>query len=211
MASTWRRLRELWIGLAAFALTSAALMMFASAAHAQYSDGYTFLKGVKDRDGAKVQPLLDKPGTTIVNARDSDTGDTALHIVVRGRDMVWTNYLLAKGADANARNTAGETPLIVAVHLGWVEGAQALIARRAGVNTGNSRGETPLILAVQARDPEMVRLLLANGADPKQGDRATGMSARDYAARDPRAAAILKMIDEAKPAAPKPAVAGPVF
>lgn len=201
-------MRELWIGLAAFALTGAA-MVFASAAHAQYSDGYTFLKGVKDRDGSKVQPILDKPGSTVVNTRDPDNGDTALHVVVRGRDQVWTNYLLAKGADPNARNNAGETPLQAAVQLGWVEGVSMLIARNANVNLGNTRGETPLIMAVQARDIAMVRLLLTNGADPKQGDRATGMNARDYAARDNRAAPILKLIDETKPAAKKPEVAGP--
>ncbi len=70
-----------------------------------------------------------------------------------------------------------------------------------------SSGETPLILAVQQRDPAMVRLLLAQGADPKISDRVAGKSARDYAAEDNRAAAILKLLDDAKP---KAAVTGPV-
>jgi hypothetical protein len=53
----------------------------------------------------------------------------------------------------------------------------------------------------------MVRLLLSRGADPRRTDNVAGMSALDYARQDPRAAAVLKML-EAKAAPAKP-VAGP--
>jgi len=43
------------------------------------------------------------------------------------------------------------------------------------------------------------------GANPAKHDLSAGYSARDYAVRDPRAAAILKAIDEAHPR-PKTAV-----
>jgi ankyrin repeat protein len=182
-----------------------------SPAPAQFSDSYQFLKAVRDRDGAKVTEYLDKPGTTIVNTRDYSTGDTALHIVVQRRDPQWLAFLLAKGADPDARDRNGNTALAVAAQLGWVDGATALLARRANVNATNDRGETPLILAVQRRDPATVRLLLANGADPKITDHIAGMSARDYAARDSRSAVILKAIDEAKPVKPAAQVAGPTL
>ena len=51
-------------------------------------------------------------------------------------------------------------------------------------------GETPLIVAVQQRQPPIVKLLLAAGADPDKTDSAAGYSARDYAKRDSRAREI---------------------
>ncbi len=64
------------------------------------------------------------------------------------------------------------------------------------------------MLAVQKRDIALVRLLLAKGADPKRTDSVSGYSALDYAKRDGRAAAIVKLLEApaAKPARP---VAGP--
>lgn len=193
----------LWIGLIAFVLTGALLLALTPPARAQFSDSFNFLKAVKDRDGAKVQPLVDKPGSTIINAKDPVTGETALHIVVRGRDSTWTGFMIAKGANLDARDAAGETPLIAATRIGWVEGADLLLGRGARVDLANGRGETPLIVAVQTRNLPIVRLMLSFGADPKLTDNAAGLSARDYAARDPRAAPILKMLDEAKPAPKK--------
>ncbi len=83
-----------------------------------------------------------------------------------------------------------------------------LLRRGASVDLANSRGETPLMLAVQKRDIALVRLLLAKGADPKRTDSVSGYSALDYAKRDGRAAAIVKLLEApaAKPARP---VAGP--
>ena len=54
----------------------------------------------------------------------------------------------------------------------------------------------------------MTRLLLTEGADPAKRDTSTGMSARDYAVRDGRSDAIIRLMDEIK-AAPKKGVAGP--
>ena len=52
----------------------------AAPARAQFSDSYNFLKAVKDKDGGKATEFLDKPGNTVVNTRELDTGDTALHL-----------------------------------------------------------------------------------------------------------------------------------
>ncbi|HWW65549.1 MAG TPA: ankyrin repeat domain-containing protein [Sphingomonadaceae bacterium] len=177
-------------------------------AQAQFSDSYRFLKAVRDHDGAKVTEYLDKPGT-IINTRDYSSGETALHIVVQRRDSQWLAFLLTKGADPNIRDSKGNTPLALAAQLGWVEGATQLIARHANINTTNDRGETPLILAVQRRDLQTVKLLLQYGADPKIADHIAGMSARDYAERESRSPGLLKAIDEAKPAKPAGAIAGP--
>ena len=181
---------------------SMALALAAAPASSQgsYSDSYSFLKAVKERDGAKVTELINAPGSVVVNTRDRTNGEGALHYMVRARDIIWLNFLLGKGARPDIQSNRGDTPLTLAAQIGWAEGAELLLARRASADLANGRGETPLILATQRRDLVMVRLLLARRADPKRTDNVAGMSALDYARQDPRAAAVLKLL-EAKPAA----------
>ena len=191
------------------ALAASMVLMLAAPASGQgsFSDSFSFLKAVRERDGDKVTDLVSEPGTTVINTRERGSGEGALHIVVRGRDLTWLTFLLGKGARPDIQSNRGETPLTLAAQIGWVEGAEQLLARRASVNLANGRGETPLVLATQRRDIAMVRLLLSRGADPKRTDNVAGMSALDYAKQDPRAGAVLKLL-EAKAAPAKP-VAGP--
>jgi uncharacterized protein len=172
-----------------------------------FSDSYTFLKAVKDKDGAKVTELVSEPGSVVINTRDRSSGEGALHYVVRSRDLSWLAFLLGKGAKPDLQSNRGDTPLTLAAQIGWLDGVEQLLARRASVDLANGRGETALILATQRRDVPLVRLLLARRADPGRTDKVAGMSALDYAKQDPRAGAVLKLL-EAKLAPAKPA-AGP--
>lgn len=160
-----------------------------------FSEGYTFLKAVRERDGNTAERILSNPSSTAINVRDPGTGETALHILVRGRDSGWLGYMLGRGARPDAGDREGNTPLILAAQLGWLDGAEILLARRANPNLGNSRGETPLIFAVQRRDMPMVRLLMQHRADPNQTDHVAGNSAIDYARQDNRATAILRVLE----------------
>ena len=178
------------------ALAAAALSLLAMPALGQsFSESYNFLKAVRDRDGATVQGMVATPNPAVLNAREGSDGEGALHIVTRGRDLNWLNFLLSRGARPDLQNNEGVTPLMLAAQLGWFEGAEILLARDADPNLGNSRGETPLILAVQRRDLAMVRLLRSQGADPNQTDNVAGYSALDYARQDRRAAAILRELE----------------
>ena len=69
---------------------------------------------------------------------------------------------------------------MIAARLGHVEGVTALLEYGARVDPLSSTGETPLIAAVHRRDIPLVRVLLANGANPDRTDN-SGRSARDYA------------------------------
>lgn len=191
-------------------LTAAALiaMLVAPAAAQKFSDSYTFLKAVKDRKGGEATALLSQPGSTVINARGSD-GESALHIVARERDLTWLGFLLGKGARPDIENKEGSTPLALAAQLGWIDGARVLLSRGAKVDAANGRGETPLIIAVQRRDIPMTRLLIQAGADPNRTDNSAGYSALDYAKRDARAAALLRVLEEAP--AKKREAAGPVM
>ena len=152
----------------------------APAAAQLYSDGYEFLKAVKERDGQAVTDFLDQPGSTLINSRDLATGQSALHIVTERRDLTWIRFLRQKGANVDQADKKGVTPLQVASNLGFVEGVEELLRGGARVDQGNGAGETPLISAIHRRDVAMARLLLANGANPDLNDN-SGRSARDYA------------------------------
>ena len=174
----------------------------AAVAPAIGESGEAFVRAVRERDGAKVEELLQGSGPTLINAKDVN-GDTALMVAVSRRDSVWTAFLLSNGADPNLANRKGETPLIAAARIGYLQGAEWLVIRRARVDEANRMGETPLIVAVQARQAPLVKYLLSKGANPDKTDNAAGYSARDYAKRDNRNPELLRLIESAK----KPAAA----
>lgn len=177
-------------------------------AQAQFRGGYAFLQAVENRDGNKATDAL-KDDSTLINARNPDTGETALAIVVKRRDATWLRFLLGKGADPAIADRQGVTPLMHSALLDFTDGAEELLNRNAPVDQTNRRGETALILAVQAKNSAMVRLLVRRGANPDKADHIAGMSARDYAKRDDRSGQLLALLD-AKPDAPLRDI-GPVF
>lgn len=164
-----------WLAMAA------AMALAAPAAAQMFSEGYNFLKAVKERDGDTVTEALNAPGNTLINSRDISSGQSALHIVTERRDVTWIKFLSQKGANPNVADKTGTTPLMVAVGLGFVEGAEALIKAGARVDVTNTAGETALIASIHRRDVGLMRLLLANGANADRTDN-SGRSARDYVA-----------------------------
>ena len=172
MARAGLRMVAIAISLAACAAAPVAAQMM--------SEGYEFLEAVRERNGTKVTNALQQPGSVIVNARDIASGETALHIVTARRDAVWIRFLTQNGANPNVRDKEGNSPLSIAVGLGFVEGAEDLIKAGARIDETNSTGETPLISAILRRDTRMVEMLLENGANPDRTDN-TGRSAREYA------------------------------
>ena len=186
-------------------VTALVLATLATApAAAQFSDAYTFIKAVRDKDVAKAKPLIDKPGTTIVNARDGDTGETALIIATKRSDVPWMGFVLQAGADANLKDRSGNTPLLLASIAGFEEGVRVLLLVGAKPDLANGLGETPLIKAVQARDAVVAKMLIDAGANADVVDHAGGYSARQYAAQDPRGGPIAKLLKDAPGRTAKP-------
>lgn len=178
-------------------LAAAIMLAGAAPAAAQFSDGYNFLKAVRDRDVQKAKALIDKPGSTLVNSRDVTSGETALMIAIKRRDAPWLAFLLQNGADPNMKDNEGNTPLIVAAMSAFSDGVRLMLAGKAQVDATNGRGETALIKSVQMKDAPSVQLLLNAGADPDRRDSFAGMSAREYAARDIRSGPVAKLMTEA--------------
>ena len=198
--------------VAALALAASGLSL-ALPAQAQFSSSYKFLEAVRKKEGQQVTDMLAARGSTLVNTRDISTGDTAMHIVVARRDLTWVRFLAAKGANVNARNTKGETPLQLASNIGFSEGVEALLGLGAKVDEPNSTGETPLIAATHRKDAAMARVLLKAGASASRNDN-SGRSALDYAMLDGRSNPVLAEIENAAKIAtskPKAATYGPKF
>jgi len=90
--------------------------------------------------------------------------DEALRRAAEQGSTARVQRALARGADVNARNRWGGTPLHVAASRGHVAVAELLIARGADVNALDRDNETPLHGAVRNGHPAMTRLLLEQGA-----------------------------------------------
>ena len=74
--------------------------------------------------------------------------------------------LLQAGADVNAPQPGGETPLMTAARTGDVSTVKALLAHGADVKAKESwKGQTPLMWAAADNHPDVITLLLKAGAN----------------------------------------------
>ena len=120
-----------------------------------------------------------------VNTRDA-TGSTPLHDVLKMRDhtnvaqlplhrgdigavykghLNVASLLLMHGAEPNACDARGWTPLHLASIRGYLEVVNMLLDRGANANLREEHGQTPLYLAVFGGHADTARTLIAHGAD----------------------------------------------
>ena len=191
------------------------------------SGGLTpLLYAARENCGACVDVLLKNRAD--INLPDPD-GVSPLLVAIMNANWDLARQLIEAGADVNQWDIFGETPLLNAVNLrNRIDGGKAsidpinrttglailrlLLERGADPNiqlffkpanaTGalNTRGVTPLIRAAAAGDVEVVKLLLAHGADATMysGDRQRPIHAV-IAGRAPESQAleVIKLLHEA--------------
>jgi ankyrin repeat protein len=95
---------------------------------------------------------------------------TPLDIAARTGNVARIRALVAAGADPNAPGRGGTrwTPLLHAIHKGQRASVTALIEAGADVNRASPSGLSPLEMAAGNGQADIVRRLLAAGADPRE-------------------------------------------
>jgi ankyrin repeat protein len=111
-----------------------------------------------------IQALLSAPGIDI-DAKSPD-GDAALILAAQNGNDEAVKALINKGANVNAANNNGWTPLMSAAQHGHLTTIQILLsAKGIDIDTKNSDGATALILAAANGKDDIVKELINNGAD----------------------------------------------
>ncbi len=103
-------------------------------------------------------------------------GETPLILLVDQNRLQEVSVLLQAGAKVNMKSEVGETPLVLAAEKGSVEMVKLLLAYGADVNDASyfkRAVDSPLDAAARGKHPEIVRILLDNGASLRgQGEKA---------------------------------------
>ena len=132
------------------------------------------LSAVEQGDVPSIAAVLDA-GAPIRCA--DDKGSTLLHVLV----IEWiqdeddgppsdpvAKLLIDRGADANALDSTGKTPLMLACVLQKIEAVQGLLAAGANPNAAGPDSSSALECALRGGDPDIVTALLRGRANPNQ-------------------------------------------
>lgn len=158
-----------------------------------------------ENDVELVQLYLD--AGTPVNLKNK-YGLTALIVAAQHHFSPLVNLLLSKGADPNAADNGGRTPLHEALDLPYYFTmsdftqpytydvstktiAQYLLNKNANVNAPDNSGVTPLMIAAKSGNAEVIALLVRHGGDASLLD-AEGKNAFGYAQGKPAISALMQ-------------------
>jgi ankyrin repeat protein len=98
--------------------------------------------------------------------------DKELFQAVAKGDIGAVRVLLTNGADLEAKDDRGDTPMIVAAGNHNVAAVKLLLEKGADVSARNNYEETALIEAARSMDPELLRVLLDGSPDIKDKNAA---------------------------------------
>ncbi|KAF5615103.1 ankyrin repeat [Fusarium sp. NRRL 52700] len=132
-----------------------------------------------ERDDQRITPVLQAAAChdpeeveilqhllTDASSKEKMAGDITLaHIAALHGHSNSLRLLLERGADANAADVEGRTPLHLAAHYSHLECISLLLAHGANVNAKAKDRGTPLHDAANSADEECILLLLDAGAD----------------------------------------------
>lgn len=124
--------------------------------------------------------------------------DDALRIAAHESSLTdCVAYLVARGANVNAMDDKGRTPLAMATWGGRIANVRFLLEHGADVRVYQLCGDEmpPLISAARLGYPEIVQLLLAHGADPNIQIKASNKSVLTEIRYDTEPATLKMLLD----------------
>lgn len=124
-------------------------------------------------------------------------GETAAGLFdpIAREDLEGLEAALAAGADPNAGDRWGMTPLAKAVTRGRLELVACLLRHGARPDQGDDAGNSPLMQASARGQIDIAKALLEAGADPA-GANKWGFGARDWSSWSDRAGEIQALLRE---------------
>lgn len=126
---------------------------------------------------------------------DTAADPTLVLKAIRQGDDAAVSRIAQASSIPNQCDAEGNTPLIIAAHIGTPGAVKSLLELKADPNATNRAGVTALLRA--AADPEKVALLLAHGANPNVRS-SLGHTPLMLAARSPRATESVRLLLEHK-------------
>lgn len=130
----------------------------------------------------------------IVRPAPAQELNSQLTDAARSQDTGEVKRLLQAGADPNARDKNGRTPLMEAASEGYTQTVRVLLESSADVNATDRVGWTALFWAAFSRRTETLRALAAHGADVNARD-GEGRTALFWAASSGYTDVVLALID----------------
>ena len=139
--------------------------------------------------------LLGAAPAALAQQASADTSASALHWAAYRNDLAAVRRLLGEGADPNAANRFGVTPLHEAATVGNAEMLEAMLQAGGDANAVFGEGETVLMTAARAGDVASVKVLLAHGGKPDATENWHGQTALMWAAIENHSDVVQLLID----------------
>lgn len=125
-------------------------------------------EAVRNNDTVTLRRVIFDHSFVKLNSLVCD-GDTLLSFAIKKRFPLIVSILLEKGAHpdliSSTEDFPGQTPLMLAAHIGDIRIINSLLDARASINLQDRQGDTALHKAIKNAYDGAVRVLVAAGAD----------------------------------------------
>ncbi len=122
--------------------------------------GFATLKGRSGSQPAEPATTGSSSGAPVF----SSVNNQLLSAAASG-DSAAAVRLLGQGANVEAKNNQGDTPLLLAAKSGKIDTAERLVEKGANIEAKNNVGDTALIAACTVGHADLARMLVEKGAD----------------------------------------------